>query len=241
MNVPKRRLLGQHMLKDGRILEKLIEVSGISQNEIVYEAGAGEGSLTKELCKRAKSVVSFEIDHELFKKSSRLLSDFPNLRLINADLFKFPYFVFDVFISNLPFSRSRDALQWLPLQKFSRAILTVQKEFADKLEARPGDEYYRSVSVITQHCFTIEQLFDVPKGSFDPQPTVESTVIRLVPKEPRITITKTTIKNMNLLFSFRNRKFLSVLKKYDCKIDLASNERIDELPPTRLISLAESI
>ena len=241
MKVPKRRLLGQHMLKDRRILEKLIEVAGISQNETVYEAGAGEGSLTNELCKRAKSVVSFEIDHDLFKKSSRLLSDFPNLKLINADLFKFPYFVFDVFISNLPFSRSRDALQWLPLQKFSRAILTVQKEFADKLQARPGDESYRSVTVITQHCFTIEQLFDVPKGSFDPQPTVESTVIRLVPKEPRITITRTTIRNMNLLFSFRNRKLLSVLKKHDCKIDLAGNERIDELPPTQLISLAESI
>jgi 16S rRNA (adenine1518-N6/adenine1519-N6)-dimethyltransferase len=241
MKVPKRRLLGQHMLKDGRILEKLIEVAGISQDETVYEAGAGEGSLTKELCKRAKSVVSFEIDHDLFKKSSRLLPDFPNLKLINADPFKFQYFVFDVFISNLPFSRSRDALQWLPLQKFSRAILMVQKEFADKLQARPGDEYYRSVSVITQHCFIIQQLFDVPKGSFDPQPTVESTVIRLVPKEPRMTVTKTTIRNMNLLFSFRNRKLFSVLKKHDCKIDLACNERIDELPPTQLISLAESI
>ena len=167
MKVPRRRLLGQHMLKDGRILEKLIEVAGISQNETVYEAGTGDGTLTNELCKRAKSVVSFEIDHDLFNKSSRFISAFPNLKLINADLFKFPYFVFDVFISNLPYSRSRDALQWLPLQKFTRAILTVQKEFADKLQARPGDENYRSITVITQHCFTIEQLFHVPKGSFD--------------------------------------------------------------------------
>lgn len=241
MKVPKRRLLGQHMLKDGRILENLIEVAGICQNETVCEAGTGEGTLTNELCRRAKSVVSFEIDHDLFKKSSRFVSYFQNLKLINADLFKFPYFVFDVFISNLPFSRSRDALEWLPLQKFSRAILTVQREFADKLQARPGDENYRSITVITQHCFTIEQLFHVPKESFDPQPTVGSTVIRLVPKEPRITITRTTIRNMNLLFSFRNRKLLSVLKKHDCKFGLAGNERIDELPPAQLISIAESI
>ena len=241
MRVPKRRLLGQHMLKDGRILEKLIEAAGISQNETVYEAGTGDGTLTNELCKRAKSVVSFEIDHDLFKKSSRFISAFPNLKLINADLFKFPYFVFDVFISNLPYSRSRDALQWLPLQKFTRAILTVQKEFADKLQARPGDENYRSITVITQHCFTIEQLFHVPKRSFDPHPSVESTVVRLVPKKPRITITRATIKNMNLLFSFRNKTLLSVLKKHNCKIDFAGMERIDELPPTQLISLAESI
>jgi 16S rRNA (adenine1518-N6/adenine1519-N6)-dimethyltransferase len=242
MKFSKRRLLGQHMLKDGRIVEKLIEVAQINQNETVCEAGTGEGILTNELCKRAKSVVSFEIDHDLFKKSySKLMSAFPNLKLINADLFKFPYFVFDVFISNLPYSRSRDALQWLPLQRFSRAILTVQKEFADKLQARPGDENYRSITVITQHCFTIDQLFHVPKGSFDPHPSVESTVIRLVPKKPAITITRATIKNMNLLFSCRNRKLLSVLKKHNCRIDFAGKERIDELPPIQLMSFAESI
>lgn len=241
MKVPKRRLLGQHMLRDGRILEKLIEVAGISQNETVYEAGTGDGTLTYELCKRAKSVVSFEIDHELYKKSSKLLPAFPNLKLINADLFRFPYFMFDVFISNLPYSRSRDALQWLALQKFTRAILTVQREFADKLQASPGDENYRAVTVITQYCFSIKHLFHVPKGSFAPHPNVESTVIRLVPKTPRIAITRATIKNVNLLFSSRNRTLPSVLKKHDCKIDFDSKERIGELLPTRLITLAESI
>lgn len=241
MKVSRRRLLGQHMLKDAKVLEKLIEVAGISQNETVYEAGTGEGTLTTELCKRAKSVVSFEVDHDLFKKSSRLISTFPNLKLINADVFTFPVCMFDVFISNLPYSRSRDALQWLALQKFTRAILTVQKEFADKLQARPGDENYRSITVLTQHCFIIEQLFHVPKRSFDPNPSVESTVIGLVPKEPATPITRATIKNLNLLFSSRNRILFSVLKKHNCKIDVAGTKRIDELQPTQLLSLAESI
>ncbi|MFZ0220677.1 MAG: rRNA adenine N-6-methyltransferase family protein [Candidatus Nitrosopolaris sp.] len=238
----KRRLLGQHMLKDGRIIEKLIEAAEITENETVYEAGTGEGTLTKELCKRAKSVVSFEIDHGLFKKSySKLMPAFPNLELINGDLFEFPYFVFDVFISNLPYSRSRDALQWLALQKFTRAILTVQKEFADKLQARPGDENYRSITVITQHCFTMKELFHVSKGSFDPQPGVESTVMKLVPRKSAIRITRATIKNMNLLFSCRKKKLLSVLKKYNCKIDFAGKERIGELQPIQLMNLAESM
>jgi 16S rRNA (adenine1518-N6/adenine1519-N6)-dimethyltransferase len=230
------------MLKDGRIIEKLIEAAEITENETVYEAGTGEGTLTKELCKRAKSVVSFEIDHGLFKKSySKLMPAFPNLELINGDLFEFPYFVFDVFISNLPYSRSRDALQWLALQKFTRAILTVQKEFADKLQARPGDENYRSITVITQHCFTMKELFHVSKGSFDPQPGVESTVMKLVPRKSAIPITRATIKNMNLLFSCRKKKLLSVLKKYNCKIDFAGKERIGELQPIQLMNLAESM
>lgn len=230
------------MLKDGRIIEKLIEAAEITENETVYEAGTGEGTLTKELCKRAKSVVWFEIDHGLFKKSySKLMPAFPNLELINGDLFEFPYFVFDVFISNLPYSRSRDALQWLALQKFTRAILTVQKEFADKLQARPGDENYRSITVITQHCFTMKELFHVSKGSFDPQPGVESTVMKLVPRKSAIPITRATIKNMNLLFSCRKKKLLSVLKKYNCKIDFAGKERIAELQPIQLMNLAESM
>jgi 16S rRNA (adenine1518-N6/adenine1519-N6)-dimethyltransferase len=169
------------------------------------------------------------------------MSAFLNLELINGDLFGFPYFDFDVFISNLPYSRSRDALEWLALQKFSRAILTVQKEFADKLQARPGDENYRSITVISQQCFAIKELFDVSKGSFDPPPGVESTVIKLIPRRPAVPMTRATIKNLNLLFSCRKRKTLSVLKKYDCKIDFAGIERIGELQPIQLMSLAESM
>jgi len=243
MKSSKRRLLGQHMLKDGRIVDKLIEAAEITKNETVYEAGTGEGTLTNELCKRAKSVVSFEIDRHLFEKSySALMSAFLNLELVNGDLFEFhPYFDFDVFISNLPYSRSRDALEWLALQKFNRAILTVQKEFADKLQARPGDEKYRSITVISQHCFNIKELFHVSKDSFDPQPAVESTVIKLIPRKPAIPITRATIKNLNLLFSCRNRKALSVLKKYNCKIDFGGKARIGELQPNQLMNLAESM
>jgi 16S rRNA (adenine1518-N6/adenine1519-N6)-dimethyltransferase len=241
MKLSKRRLLGQHMLKDRRIVEKLIEAAEINENETVYEAGTGEGTLTNELCKRAKSVVSFEIDRSLFEKSySELMSAFLNLELINGDLFEFPYFDFDVFISNLPYSRSRDALQWLALQKFNRAILTVQKEFADKLQARPGDEKYRSITVISQYCFTIKELFHVSKGSFHPQPGVESTVIKLIPRLA-IPITRATIKNLNLLFSCRKRRTLSVLKKYNCIIDIGGKEKIDELQPIQLMNLAESM
>jgi len=231
------------MLKDGRIVEKLIEAAEITKNETVYEAGTGEGTLTNELCKRAKSVVSFEIDRHLFEKSySALMSAFLNLELVNGDLFEFqPYFDFDVFISNLPYSRSRDALQWLALQKFNRAILTVQKEFADKLQARPGDEKYRSITVISQHCFSIKELFHVSKDSFDPQPAVESTVIKLIPRKPAIPITRETIKNLNLLFSSRKRKTFSVLKKYNCKFDFGGKARIGELQPIQLMNLAESM
>jgi 16S rRNA (adenine1518-N6/adenine1519-N6)-dimethyltransferase len=243
MKRSKVRLLGQHMITDWRILRKLISVSEIRENELVYEAGTGEGSLTSELCKRARAVVSFEIDRELFRKAKELMPVFPNLRIINTDVFKLQHLEFDVFISNLPYSRTREAVQWLTLQKFNRAIITVQKDFADKLKAEPGNKNYRSITALTQYCFLIKKMFDVPRRSFDPEPSVESSVIKLVPKEAKIRITKATIGSLNLLFSRRHKEAVKVLRKYNCKLELDLNRRkkIAELTPSQLIQAAQSV
>jgi 16S rRNA (adenine1518-N6/adenine1519-N6)-dimethyltransferase len=241
MKLPRRKLLGQHMLRDERIIRKLLKVSMINQNETVYEAGTGDGSLTRALCKIAKSVVSFEIDKSLFNRSRKRLSSFPNLSLMNSNIFDCFSLTFDVFISNLPYSRSKQALEWLPLQSFSRAIITVQKEFADKLQASPGDKNYRAITVIAQYCFNIEQLFVIPKYSFEPPPKVESIVIRLLPKQTGVHATPSIIKNVNLLFSFRHKKIVSVLAKYNPKLEIRPNEKVERLMPDQLINLAECI
>jgi 16S rRNA (adenine1518-N6/adenine1519-N6)-dimethyltransferase len=159
---------------------------------------------------------------------------FPNLELVNADLFKADA-EFDVFVSNLPYSRSRDALEWLAVRKFDRAIIMIQKEFAQKLLARSSDENYRAISVIASHCFSIEPLFDVDKDSFEPPPKIESTVLRLVPKN---IVTKQTIVNVNRLFSQRNKKASTVAAKFGVAKDFGK-QRIDQLPPSEIIALAE--
>ena len=138
MKWSKRKSFGQHTLIDNRILSRIIDASQITREEIVYEAGTGSGVLTNQLCKSAKLVTSFEVDREIYKKACRLCYSHSNLKLINADIFKIYDLQFDIFISNLPYSRSRDALQWLPFQKFKRAIIMTQKEFVDKLQAKPG-------------------------------------------------------------------------------------------------------
>jgi 16S rRNA (adenine1518-N6/adenine1519-N6)-dimethyltransferase len=159
------------------------------------------------------------------------LSQFKNLELVNADLFKTkdPHF-FDVFISNLPYSRSRDAIEWLSTQEFDRAILMVQEEFADKLAARPGSKNYRAISALAAHCFAIEKLFKVRRESFEPQPKVESS------------ITREGIRNINLLFSRRNKKASSVAAEIGIIIDANyGSKKIDELEPRHLVQIAELI
>ena len=229
------------MLVDRRILAKIISAAYISKDEIVLEAGTGQGILTAELCKYAKQVISYEIDIKLYRKvQEQLLSQFKNLELVNADLFKTkdPHF-FDVFISNLPYSRSRDAIEWLSTQEFDRAILMVQEEFADKLAARPGSKNYRAISALAAHCFAIEKLFKVRRESFEPQPKVESSIIRIIPVNA---ITREGIRNINLLFSRRNKKASSVAAEIGIIIDANyGSKKIDELEPRHLVQIAELI
>ena len=229
------------MLVDRRILAKIISAAYIGKDEIVLEAGTGQGILTAELCKYAKQVISYEIDIKLYRKvQEQLLSQFKNLELVNADLFKTkdPHF-FDVFISNLPYSRSRDAIEWLSTQEFDRAILMVQEEFADKLAARPGSKNYRAISALAAHCFAIEKLFKVRRESFEPQPKVESSIIRIIPINA---ITREGIRNINLLFSRRNKKDTSVAAEIGIIIDANyGSKKIDELEPRHLVQIAELI
>lgn len=232
------RSLGQHMLTDRRVLAKIVDAAKINKDQVVLEAGTGHGILTAELCKGAGHVVSYEVDKKLYGHAKAQLQ-FQNLELVNADLFKATTtnLDFDVFVSNLPYSRSRDAFEWMMMQKFKKGIVMVQQEFADKLEARPGSTNYRSISALAGHCFTIEKLFGVDRQSFEPQPKVQSIVIGIIPVN---TITRPTIKNLNLLFSKRNRKASTVVARAGIKADFG-DRRIDQLAPADLVMIAGSM
>jgi 16S rRNA (adenine1518-N6/adenine1519-N6)-dimethyltransferase len=232
------------MLVDRRIVEKIVSAANIRKDEIVLEAGTGQGTLTMELCRHAKQVISYEVDANLYEKAQEQLLQYfnNNLRLVKADLFKTKDApLFDIFVSNLPYSRSRDAIEWLSTQKFDRAIIMVQEEFANKLIARPSGKNYRAISALAAHCFNIEKLFKVRKESFEPQPKVESSIIRITPIN---TISKETIRNINLLFSRRNKNASSVADEIGIiivDVDRYGSRKIDQIDPTDLIRMAEWI
>ncbi len=222
------------MLIDTKVLADVIDAAKIRENEIVCEAGTGRGILTAELCRHALKVISYEVDKVLYAEARKRLR-YPNLELINSDLFKTESLQFDTLVSNLPYSRSRDALEWLAGQNFGRAVVMVQREFADKLSAAPGERNYRAISVLAKHCFRIEELFSVSRKSFEPQPFVESVVLRLVPVN---TLDREMVKALNLLFSRRNKKASSVAAKAGVEDIDSGDKRIDQLSPDRIVQLA---
>jgi len=228
----KTRALGQHFLADRHVLGRIIATSALAKNETACEAGTGNGVLTEELCKHAGRVISYEVDKRLYEGAQSL--DFENLQLVNADLFKLEDVKFDAFVSNLPYSRSRDSMQWLATMQFRRAIVMVQREFADKISAMPGDENYRAISSICSYCFKIERLFSVGRDAFNPPPKVQSEVLRLMPVH---TITLDTIKKVNGLFSQRNKKAARVASRMGVQVDFG-DRRIDQLEPEEIMRMA---
>lgn len=231
----KRISLGQHFLTSNLIAQSIVNFAKITKDDIVLEIGTGKGILTPLLCNNAKKVISIEKDPVLYSQAKETLSEIPNLILENGDAFK-KNFEFTVLVSNLPYSESRTAIEWLTQKKFKRAIIMVQKEFAQKLVAKKGGKERRSISVLASYCFDIETLMDVKNSNFRPPPKVDSVVISLVQKN---ILTEQIVKTINKLFSFKRKTIRSIGRKMGIEID--SDKRLEEIPEGEIIEIAKKI
>lgn len=271
----KRQKLGQHFLISGRVAESIVTAARIGSTETVFELGTGRGILTELLCRRAGKVISVEADERLAEEAKELCSKFGNLQLFccdglgddggndcrckggdkdgsNATITSSDY---DVFVSNLPYSESRRAVEHLARADFSRCVITVQREFADKL--LQGDEdkratSRRAVGVIAQYCFKISVVMNVSASSFSPPPKVDSTIL-VMTKLNRLDTEQ--IRMINCIFSYRRKMLATILRRiggdgrgsvpraYDENIIPAGQRtaRIDNLSSSDIVSLADRI
>lgn len=201
----KRRIeLGQHHLLDNRIISEIIQASNISKEDVVLELGTGNGHLTRQLSDYAKWVYSYEIDHRFYKTAKKNCFNRTNVKIYNLDLLEFELQNFDVFISNIPYSRSKEVVKWLCLKKFRKAVIMVQDEFATKLLSHPGGKKFSAISVIAQYCFRLESLMEVPPDAFFPTPRVRSRIIRITPRNK--IIKAESIAKVEQMFSNSRRK-----------------------------------
>ena len=231
----KRQALGQHFLTSNHVAQLIAEYAAIKSDDVVLEVGTGRGILTPYLCRVAKKVVSVEKDYALYKKAKEKFCGIKNLRLEYGDAFEVDCAVFTVFVSNLPYSESRSALEWLVQKKFSHAIIMLQKEFAQKLLLKEGKER-RSVSVLAGYCMEMEKLMDVKKTEFHPSPKVDSVVMRLRCKH---VLSKDILAAVNALFSYKRKTIRAIAKNFNLVID--SDERLEDLSDKEIIKIARKI
>lgn len=234
MSKSKRQRLGQHFLKSQNIAKFIAESAGITKKDTVLEVGTGPGILVPLLCERAKFVVSVEADSELHSDAAAKFSGLSNLRLVHGDGFDSDE-KFSIFVSNLPYSESRNALEWLAQKKFTRAVIMVQKEFADKLLSME-DKAMRAISVIANHAFEVERLMSVGRNNFAPPPRVDSVILRL---EQKNVLSADLIRSVNGLFSYRRKTVGNIAKKFGKEIQ--SDKRLEELSGDEIIELAKKV
>jgi 16S rRNA (adenine1518-N6/adenine1519-N6)-dimethyltransferase len=229
----KRKLLGQHFLNSKSIAEFIVQEAKISKTDIVYEIGTGLGVLTPLLCKNAHKVISVDADENLIKKAKSEFIQFDNLELKFGDGFKRKD-EFSIFVSNLPYSKSKDAIEWLAEKSFSHGVIMVQKEFAEKLLATSKNR--RAISIIATHAFDIKKISNVGKNNFSPPPKVDSVILKISKKN---IMDKKLIFTINDIFSYRRKTVKNILKQFDKQSTI--EKRIDDLSGDEIINLAKQI
>jgi len=229
----KRKLLGQHFLNSKSIAEFIVEEARISKTDVVFEIGTGLGILTPLLCKNAQKVISVDTDENLIKKAKTKFAILDNLVLKSGDGFKKKE-EFSIFVSNLPYSRSKDAIEWLAQNSFSHGVIMVQKEFAEKLFATSKNR--RSISIIATHAFDIEKISDVNKNNFSPSPKVDSVILKISKKS---VMDKKLISTINDIFSYRRKTVKNILKQFHKQSTI--EKRVDDLSVDEIVNLAKQI
>src|SRR2546422_5007124 len=231
----RRRSLGQHFLISSSIAKSIVNFANITKDDIVLEVGTGRGILIPYLCEKAKKVISVEKDRELYLQAKAKFSEIPNLVLEQGDAFKMNQ-NFTILVSNLPYSKSRQAIEWLVQRKFSHAVIMVQKEFAEKLVAKAGSKDMRAISVLASYCMDVRNLMNVKKSNFSPAPQVDSVVIGLTQLHQ---ISCNIMRAVNRLFSFKRKTLRNIGKQLGIAID--SGYRLEDLAHGEIIGIAKRI
>ena len=230
----KRKKYGQHFLASTSIAKFIVNTANITKNDVVYEIGTGKGILTPLLCQHAKYVITTEIDKKLHDDAIGNFSKFTNLIIKKGNGFKYEV-KFDIFVSNLPYSESRSAIQWLLQKKFSRAMIMVQRDFAEKLLTNSIKER-RAVSVLSQYGFDMKIVKKVKNTNFSPNPKVDSVVLQIT---QNYMVTKELIETVNKLFSYRRKTVQNIAKNFG--ITIKSDKRLEKMDNNEIIKFAKKI
>lgn len=223
--------LGQNFLIDGNIVRKIVEKAKITKEDCVLEIGPGMGTLTEELALSAKKVLAIELDKNLLPILDETLEDYENVEIVHGDVLKVdleklieekldnkPVKV----VANLPYYVTTPIITKLLESNLNidSIIVMVQKEVAERMEAKPGGKDYGSLSVFVNFYSIPEIIINVPKTVFMPQPKIDSAVIKLNIKKDLPDIDKDKFfKIVKAAFSKRRKTLLNALSSYGFSID----------------------
>ena len=209
-----QKKFGQNFLIDAHVLDKIIQAAEITREDFVLEIGPGIGTLTQYLAEAAGQVTAVEIDGHLIPILEDTLSAYDNVTVINQDVLKLDINQLAMeknggkpikVVANLPYYITTPIIMGLfesgvPLKSLT---VMVQKEVAERMQARPGGKDYGALSLAVQYYAEPYLAANVPPNCFMPRPNVGSAVIRLT----RYETPPVAVKDEHLMFGIIRAAF----------------------------------
>jgi 16S rRNA (adenine1518-N6/adenine1519-N6)-dimethyltransferase len=243
-----RKRFGQNFLVDLGVIDEIVRAISPQPGQALVEIGPGLGALTNPVVERSKHLTVIELDRDLAAR----LRKRPELTVIESDVLKvdFAQIARDAeqklrLIGNLPYNISSPILfhllPWADMVQDQHFML--QKEVVDRMVASPGCKDFGRLSVMLQWRYQMDNVVDVPPGSFDPPPKVNSAVVRMVPLAQPPAVDMAVLEKMvAVAFSQRRKLLRHTLGVWieqngiDTNFDL--QRRAEEVPVADYLALA---
>jgi 16S rRNA (adenine1518-N6/adenine1519-N6)-dimethyltransferase len=248
-----RKRFSQNFLVNLRAAKRIVDYLDLKPDQKVLEIGPGKGVLTRFLLEKAKRVYGVELDRNLCKYLEEKFKDNENFEVINQDILKFNLKKITgedrlKVIGNIPYQITSPIFEYLIQNRESIefVILTVQKEVAKRICAKPATPDWSPLSIGIQLFSNPEILFTLKPNSFFPTPKVDSAVIRLkFLSKPKVEVEFPFFTDLvKAVFSQRRKTLLNSLSKTlslnkDELKTILENAKIDSKRRGETLSLKE--
>lgn len=262
-----KKRFGQNFLIDENIIERIVDESNISKEDVVIEIGPGLGNLTEILLEKSKLVVAFEIDEDMIRVLKGRFKNSRNFILVNKDILQVN--IKEVLeannigneniklVANLPYYITTPIMFKIfeEASYIKSMTIMVQKEVADRIVANPGSKDYGVLTINTKYYGQAEKLFDVPNTSFVPAPSVTSSIVKIdICNRYEVQNAEIFFKTVKASFAQRRKKLLNSLEnssifrftKEELKglleeCNISENARAEEIDIETYIKLSDKI
>lgn len=241
------RALGQNFLCSDAVIGRIVDAADIDGMPVL-EIGPGLGALTAPLTQRASAVNAVEKDAHLAdilrailpsEKLTVLTADFLDVALPEA-LLTAPFAA----VGNLPYYVTTPISERLVTLLPRTVTLMVQSEAAMRFFAHPTERVYGPLSIVTQLCYTMERVLDVPADCFLPAPDVSSSVLHFVKRPDAPADPAALLRFCKRAFAMRRKTLknnlggeVDGLADWLRSLGLPENVRAEALPPEALYAL----
>jgi 16S rRNA (adenine1518-N6/adenine1519-N6)-dimethyltransferase len=230
--VKARKRFAQHFLESAWVT-KLVAAVAAAPDDSILEIGPGRGAITRPLASQVRRLLAIEIDRDL--AADLEAAALPNVAVVTSDVLSVDLVPILTdwlgeppgpgnqirIVGNLPYNISSPILFAL-LDLAARtngvrdAMLMLQKEVADRLVAKVGTGEYGVLTVLTALTADVSRVLSLPPGAFRPPPKVQSAVVRLAFRPPKVAIPdqKLFVRMVRTMFTQRRKTIANALKPF---------------------------